>query len=1269
MGDDFLQFKPGPFQQSTIEGGLPKLVRIWERLRDLNEGGYGSGRLVDMKNGPGKTSNKKTSCSPFTATSIYMALDPRAVDVSKPYALEEPYDPRFNGGEALDNFFYYMHNSFPVSEYKTERGAWKPGFKSRYVDRVPQLFKEWTWINHSAGSVVFHNLGYPVDDRQMRRGDVVGIDWMNKGGHAVFCWNVHLNKRGEVDCFQYVSANGGGGQGPGVTVIQYPVDKRYLDTSGGKYRKQPNKEMFVGILDEPKAYPEYVSAPYQWYALRHIEKKDIDTKSFGVPENQVVIVDWKFTWQGNKLGIDGVHVSRLFGVTPPEPWLKAGDETVPDEPAQPAKPKPVATVKSKPAEAQPKPEEKKEESKTAVPGEVQDHQHDVEVDLQILWTARWISVDPGDAKSVNDERSQAAIKDFQSKHMKDQKVPHAGHADPATRKRMSRFAAWATTMPIVNMSLRMLHEHGQLEHAPGDNTAQLDEGTLAALKEFQTKKHLDPDGIPGNMTQTALAAAVKGLGEKKPDAAPAPPAKSNEPAAIQLLYWVPNNGSAGQRATLKATATGSDGKSFRVCLFSDGKQLSEAGTMPISGGKGSLEVAIPIGLARDTQVEARLEGDGLKAATASKFIIGDADNRIAVMTGGDIFLDPPVRNLPQWDPKRWGPTRIAGKKDGAMIDWTNNGCNASTAAMILRWFAEDCKAGRVPFPTKESGTVDKTWYGPRMGEAMWPNADPPGKVELTEAGRIHFRKIYGIASHYLKTAGEIERNAEGLPLDKYKANHVTENPRLGWLQLIKEMLKNGPCIVGIGEPAKVGHFVVGHGVVGGALLVVDPGNVLYQAKHWNGYKHISDWSSRDGFLDATGGNAEKVRMPPASQWPGKKAPGMEGDERSYNLISGQFLAELLANLISVTSLTHPEGAKLGGGAPQQATPAEEKKPEKEKPKQEEKPKDDKPASKGKVKSGGVAVAGKPFADWFNDEFRPKHAGKHPTIQVKGKNLPEFPHKIDATNFKAFFNATKQLSGQDEISLLQFAAAFCIPYNETGGSFHPTIERGGKLVLPRGAEKDKHGKNLIDFGEVGYFFWGVENVKRSYNLAKSSWTWPAGDDLKKRGMLDDPNEIEVWNGRPSWNAGDPLNDPNYPKPLEDPRYPNPQTEPLKSAQRECHFYKFRGRGFTQTTGREGYIKYADPALTAAGYSKIDALSNDELDKAFSDPKVYVGVYHNELIAPPGPHKQDFAKIDEDEGKLVTIGDRLAGVGANYGEFYSWRCKTLAAAMEEAGWTGG
>lgn len=57
---------------------------------------------------------------------------------------------------------------------------------------------------------------------------------------------------------------------------------------------------------------------------------------------------------------------------------------------------------------------------------------------------------------------------------------------------------------------------------------------------------------------------------------------------------------------------------------------------------------------------------------------------------------------------------------------------------------------------------------------------------------------------------------------------------------------------------------------------------------------------------------EKVRMPSPSQWPGGNAPGQEGDGRSYNLISGQFLNDMLDKLISVTYLTSPEGAKVGG---------------------------------------------------------------------------------------------------------------------------------------------------------------------------------------------------------------------------------------------------------------------------------------------------------------------------------------------------------------------
>ncbi|HTO99377.1 MAG TPA: peptidoglycan-binding protein [Myxococcales bacterium] len=650
---DYLDLKPGPFQQSTIAGGLPKLVRIWEYLRDLNEGGYGSGRLVKMKNGPDKTLNKKTDCSPFTATAIYMALDPREVDVKKPYDLKEPYDPRFNGGEELTKYFYWMHNSFKTPEYKNAKtGAWWPDFKKNYLDRAPGLSADWGLFNDSAGSVVFHNLGVPVDDRKMRRGDLVGINWMSGGGHAVFCWNVHLNAKGEVDCFQYVSANGAAGVGgPGVTVIQYPVDSNYLKVNGGKYSKQ--KDMFVGIIDDPKAYPEYSKAPYQWYALRHIETKDIDKSSFGVPANQVTIVDWKFTWKGMKLGVNTVMVARLNGVTPPEPWLKAGEKTIPDP--EPAKPKPApVTAKSKPVEtpkAAPQPEkkpaEKKAEEKKPVQAPVQDHQEDVEMHLQILWGARWIGADPGESKNVNDAQSQAAIKDFQARYMKDQKVPQPGHADPATRQRLARYAGWALGTPLVNLALHTLHEHGELTLAPGDNPAQLDEKSVAAVKEFQEKKKLQKDGIPGSVTQAALAAAMKAIGgssgtpapapapaqpakDAKPAPAPAPPKKQADvkknPPAIWDVYFTRNFGKAGDKVTVVVVAFNSEKQSFDVGLYQDDKALVEkAGQVTIARGKGKLEVQVPSSLGPGAMMEARVSGQGLSGKTAVLFEVATAD--------------------------------------------------------------------------------------------------------------------------------------------------------------------------------------------------------------------------------------------------------------------------------------------------------------------------------------------------------------------------------------------------------------------------------------------------------------------------------------------------------------------------------------------------------------------------------------------------------------------------------------------------------------------
>ena len=64
----FEDLQAGDFQATSVDGGLAKLVRIWEHLRDLNTGGYGGAVLVDVKNATSKGKSGVTSCSPPAST-------------------------------------------------------------------------------------------------------------------------------------------------------------------------------------------------------------------------------------------------------------------------------------------------------------------------------------------------------------------------------------------------------------------------------------------------------------------------------------------------------------------------------------------------------------------------------------------------------------------------------------------------------------------------------------------------------------------------------------------------------------------------------------------------------------------------------------------------------------------------------------------------------------------------------------------------------------------------------------------------------------------------------------------------------------------------------------------------------------------------------------------------------------------------------------------------------------------------------------------------
>ncbi|HYV65963.1 MAG TPA: peptidoglycan-binding domain-containing protein [Myxococcales bacterium] len=659
MAIRFEDLEPGDFQPASIDGGLPKLVRIWEHLRDLNTGGYGGAVLVDVKNATSKGKSGVTSCSPFTATCIYMALDGRPFDPGSPWEPKEPYEPIFDGGNPLDANFYRLHNGFGLSTYANVKGGkfggWKADFQKRFVDRVPQLardFSAFQFINHSAGSVIAFNLGKPVDPKRMRRGDMVGIDWHNGHGHATFCWNVHLDANGEVDCFQFISSNGTAAGGAGITIFRYPdVDPAYLERSGGKYKKK--KDMFAGIVDDPKAYPDYVQKPYWWFGLPGVKKGDIDLDSFGVPARSVQIS----YADSMDVSVHVVHVSRLHGVVPPEPYLRADGGKTP-EPQEVSKPKPVAKAQAKKANGAPQGNGTAPAAvQKAEPGPPHPVQEELERQLQRLWKARWIAKDPGDPGSVNDPESQAAIRDYQERFMNGD-VPQLGHADPKTRGRIAKAAASAAAMPMVNAALQLAHQSGEIDSAPGADPMQLDDATRAAVKEFQGKQQgLDVDGIPGPLTQARLSAFMKAAAKGAPaktqplDQPPPPPPAKDQPApqgpkdqpappqgakadapGVPFWYFQRNYGRKGKPITVSVKVylpeDALDGKTYSITLLSkDGKELAkDAGKVTIQKGKGSVDIPLPAAAGPGSVLKAKVTGNGMNLDVWGDYTVSAAAN-------------------------------------------------------------------------------------------------------------------------------------------------------------------------------------------------------------------------------------------------------------------------------------------------------------------------------------------------------------------------------------------------------------------------------------------------------------------------------------------------------------------------------------------------------------------------------------------------------------------------------------------------------------------
>lgn len=200
---------PSPHFPQKTATTLARLLASWERLRELDVHGYRTSKasppstwLVDIDWGDRSTHRspgRGTTCSPFVAQASAMAFSEGP---------GEPYTPRLAGGTPLPFLFSQLANGV--------LRAGVPAYE-RALAAVGATLADNEWPR----PVILFNMGHAVEPTELRRGDCVHIDWQSGGGHAVFCWDVHLNERGEVDAFLYLSANGrmaGGGSGGGIAV-------------------------------------------------------------------------------------------------------------------------------------------------------------------------------------------------------------------------------------------------------------------------------------------------------------------------------------------------------------------------------------------------------------------------------------------------------------------------------------------------------------------------------------------------------------------------------------------------------------------------------------------------------------------------------------------------------------------------------------------------------------------------------------------------------------------------------------------------------------------------------------------------------------------------------------------------------------------------------------------------------------------------------------------------------------------------------------------
>ena len=222
-----------------------------------------------------------------------------------------------------------------------------------------------------------------------------------------------------------------------------------------------------------------------------------------------------------------------------------------------------------------------------------------------------------------------------------------------------------------------------------------------------------------------------------------------------------------------------------------------------------------------------------------------------------------------------------------------------------------------------------------------------------------------------------------------------------------------------------------------------------------------------------------------------------------------------------------------------------------------------------------------FISWFNANAGGQNFWNSIAIGKGNLNIAaDFDNLWSAENINVFL-------GNNSISLLQFLCLQSIINNETGGSLQPRTEMVGRPP---------------DHPGIAYAYDAIPNLKRSYNTLSGNKTcfdlFNNSDYNNAFGAL--PLGADLMNTTDQSWSGEA-----YPDGIATSTDPSVTGYIL-----EADFYKFRGRGLIQTTGRTNYSPIVNFVLNYNGTNSMILSKKNSWIALSSDPDVISTISTND-----------------------------------------------------------